>query len=247
MLKALAAELGEQPADSPKGEAKAAEAGKAADGAPGYARSNPVDVVFKGRRKLNKTDSEKATFHIDIDLSAAGIEYVVGDSFGLFPENDPELVEKIVAAIGAPRDFPIGDKTLVEVLTTDMSLGSASDSLFELISYITGGDRRAKAKKLAKGEDPDGDVLTLDVLAAIEKFPNLRPDPEAFVESLDPLQPRLYSISSSHNATPRPGVAHRRPCPLFRRGSYPARGRLVVARRAADAQHADQGLCAEGA
>src|SRR3979411_1553929 len=29
-----------------------------------------------------------------------------------------------------------------------------------------------------------------------------RPQAEAFVEALEPLQPRLYSISSSHNATP---------------------------------------------
>ncbi len=35
------------------------------------------------------------------------------------------------------------------------------------------------------------------MLAAIEKFPGVRPDPEAFIEALDPLQPRLYSISSS--------------------------------------------------
>ncbi len=33
-------------------------------------------------------------------------------------------------------------------------------------------------------------------------FPSVRPHPEAFVEALEPLQPRLYSISSSHNATP---------------------------------------------
>src|SRR4029077_15049747 len=38
---------------------------------------------------------------------------------------------------------------------------------------------------------------TLDVLAAIEKFSGVRPDPEAFIEALDPLQPRLYSIASS--------------------------------------------------
>jgi sulfite reductase (NADPH) flavoprotein alpha-component len=38
--------------------------------------------------------------------------------------------------------------------------------------------------------------------AAIEKFPGIRPDPEAFIESLDPLQPRLYSISSSPKANP---------------------------------------------
>jgi sulfite reductase (NADPH) flavoprotein alpha-component len=69
--------------------------------------------------------------------------------------------------------------------------------LFQLFSYITGGERRRKAKGLAVGEDPDGDAANLDVLAALEKFSGARPDPEAFIEALDPLQPRLYSISSS--------------------------------------------------
>ena len=40
------------------------------------------------------------------------------------------------------------------------------------------------------------------MLAALEKFPGLRPDPEAFVEALEPLQPRLYSISSSPRIDP---------------------------------------------
>ena len=65
-----------------------------------------------------------------------------------------------------------------------------------------GGERRQKAKALAAGEDPDGDAATLDVLAALEKFAPVHPDPEAFLECLEPLQPRLYSISSSPLATP---------------------------------------------
>ena len=186
--------------DGAPAEAKVEE--KIDDARPGYSRAKPGEVILEGRRRLNKADSAKSTYHIDIDLRGSGIEYVVGDSFGLFPTNSTELVDAVVAAIHAPRDFPIGDKTIVEVLTTEMSLGTAPDSLFELVSYITGGERRAKAKALAAGEDPDGDVATLDVLGVLEKFPNLRPDPEAFIESLDPLQPRLYSISSSHNATP---------------------------------------------
>ena len=202
-VKELFAEVGDAPAAKSGGEAVDVKAEEtAADVVPGYARAAPVDVVFEGRRRLNKQDSAKSTFHVDIDLREAGIEYVVGDSFGLFPTNSSTLVDMVVAAIGAPRDFPIGDKSIVEVLTSEVSLGTAPDSLFELVTYITGGERRAKAKLLAKGEDPDGDVATLDVLGVLEKFPNLRPDPEAFIESLDPLQPRLYSISSSHNATP---------------------------------------------
>ena len=204
-VKELAAELGDAPAageGSPKAEAKPEAVAASEESAAGYSRATPIDVVFEGRRRLNKMDSEKSTFHVDIDLSAAGIEYTVGDSFGLFPENDPALVDLVIAAIGAPRDFPVGDKSFADYLRTEVSLGLAPDALFELVSYITGGDRRTKAKLLAKGEDPDGDVHTLDVLAVLEKFPNLRPDPEAFIECLDPLQPRLYSISSSHNATP---------------------------------------------
>jgi sulfite reductase (NADPH) flavoprotein alpha-component len=83
-----------------------------------------------------------------------------------------------------------------------MSLSPAPDTLFELISFVTGGAQREKARALASGDDPDGDAANLDVLAALQKFSGVRPHPEAFVEALEPLQPRLYSISSSHNATP---------------------------------------------
>jgi sulfite reductase (NADPH) flavoprotein alpha-component len=74
--------------------------------------------------------------------------------------------------------------------------------LFQFISYLTGGERKQKAKALADGQDPDGDAATLDVLAALCKFPGIRPDPEAFIEALDPLQPRVYSISSSLKRNP---------------------------------------------
>ena len=88
------------------------------------------------------------------------------------------------------------------MLTDGVSLAPAPDMLFQLFSYLTGGARRQKAKALAAGEDPDGDAATLDVLAALEKFSGVRPDPEAFIEALDPLQPRLYSISSSPKTNP---------------------------------------------
>ena len=108
----------------------------------------------------------------------------------------------MIAALGAPPDFPIGGRTLREVLTAGVSLAPAPDMLFQLFSYITGGERRQKAQALASGEDPDGDAANLDVLAAIEKFPGTRPDPEAFIECLDPMQPRLYSIASSLRSNP---------------------------------------------
>jgi sulfite reductase (NADPH) flavoprotein alpha-component len=165
-------------------------------------RDNPVEATFLSRTLLNKPGSGKETWHIEFDIGATGLTYAAGDSLGVFPTNDPALVEAVLKAIDAPPDFPIGGRTLRDVLTDGVSLAPAPDMLFQLISYLTGGERRQKANALADGGDPDGDAETLDVLAALEKFRGVRPDPEAFIEALDPLQPRLYSIASSPKVDP---------------------------------------------
>jgi sulfite reductase (NADPH) flavoprotein alpha-component len=197
MLKTLFHELGDAALAPAAAPAPAGDLPAMTTGIPGCSRDNPVEAVFLSRRRLNKAGSEKETWHVEIELPEKGVDYSVGDSFGLIPSNDPALADAVLAALDAPADFPIGDRTLREVLIDGVSLGAAPDMLFQLFSYITGGERRQKAKALAAGDDPDGDAATLDVLAAIHKFSGVRPDPEAFVEALDPLQPRLYSIASS--------------------------------------------------
>jgi sulfite reductase (NADPH) flavoprotein alpha-component len=200
MLKNLYVELDAAPAAAKAAEpAVAAEAAptKAPAVAPGRSRDNPTSATFLSRTRLNKEGSAKETWHVEFDLAGSGLDYTVGDSFGVFPANDPALADAVIAALAAPADFPIGGRTLREVLIDSVSLGAAPDMLFQLYSYITGGTRRITARALSGGENPDGDAETLDVLAAIEKFPGARPDPEAFIEALDPLQPRLYSIASS--------------------------------------------------
>jgi sulfite reductase (NADPH) flavoprotein alpha-component len=196
MLKGLHEELERVPPVAPAA-TPAVESVPAVPVVPGCSRDHPVVATVLSRTRLNKPGSEKETWHLEFDLSACGLDYDVGDAFGLFPANEAGLVDSVINALGAPADFPIGGRMLREVLTDGVSLSPAPDMLFQLFSYITGGERRKKARALSTGEDPDGDAETLDVLAAIEKFPGIRPDPEAFIEALDPLQPRLYSISSS--------------------------------------------------
>jgi sulfite reductase (NADPH) flavoprotein alpha-component len=193
---ALVGEPAAAPADAPPAPAPAPRR------TPGTSRDNPVEAAFLKRTRLSKPGSSKETWHIDIDLSGTGLDYTVGDAFGIAPTNDLSLVDAVIHTLGAPADFPIGGRTLRDVLIDGVSLAPAPDMLFQLFSYLTGGDRRLKAKALAGGEDPDRDAATLDVLAAIEKFPGVRPDPEAFIESLEPLQPRLYSIASSPKVDP---------------------------------------------
>jgi sulfite reductase (NADPH) flavoprotein alpha-component len=208
MLKTLYAEFGAIPAATPAATKPSPASAKDPAPQPALAqiparaaaspsRDQPDEIVLLSRTRLNKPGSTKETWHVELDLGHSAISYAIGDSLGVFPRNHPALVDAVIAAIGAPPDFPIAGRSLRDVLTDSSSLGVAPDMLFELISYITGGERRQKAKDLARGADPDGDAATLDVLAALQKFPGIRPDPEAFIEALDPLQPRLYSIACS--------------------------------------------------
>lgn len=168
----------------------------------GRCRENPALATFLSRRKLNGEGSQKETWHVEFDLSGCGLDYVVGDAFGVIARNDPRLADAVIALLGARPDADVGGVPLRDALIAQRALGPAPDALFQLISYVTGGETRAKARRLAAGEDPDGDLDRLDVLGTLHKFTQARLSPEAFVEALDPLQPRLYSISSSHNATP---------------------------------------------
>ena len=159
-------------------------------------------MSFLSRRLLNGAGSEKETLHVDLDLTAADLDYEAGDSCGIFPKNELALVDLIIAMLGASHTTAVRGRTLREVLLDEVSLGIAPDALFELFSYISGGAVREKARALARGEDPDGDAARLDVLAVLQKFPTVRPHPEAFVDALETMQPRLYSIASSPKAAP---------------------------------------------
>ena len=174
---------------------------------PGRSRETPVEATFLSRAKLNGEGSDKETNHVEIDLSSCGLTYEPGDSFGLFATNCSELAELVAKRLEVSVDEPIahdGETMPLGVwLSEKVSLGAAPDALFELLGALASDpDDKTRLAKLAEGEDPDGDLATLDVLAALEKFPAVTPAPAELLGALDPLQPRLYSISSALSADP---------------------------------------------
>src|SRR6202044_1945086 len=173
MLKTLYEDLDK--ASAPGAASTPAAAAPTPIGELGRSRDNPAPATFLSRRLLNKDGSEKETWHIEFDLSGCGLDYEVGDSFGIFARNELGHVHQIIALLGASHTTAVRGRTLREVLTDEVSLAPAPDSLFELISFITGGAQREKARALAQGDDPDGDAATLDVMAALQKFSGVRP------------------------------------------------------------------------
>ena len=87
-------------------------------------RDAPVEAVFRMATRLNGKGSEKDTRHVVLDIAGSGLAYAPGDSFGLYPRNDPALAEAILAALRVPHDFPVGGKPIRDALIEDYALGA---------------------------------------------------------------------------------------------------------------------------
>src|SRR5262245_66063856 len=66
---------------------------------------------FSGRHlvniRLTGPGSEKDTRHHEIAIDGAPATYLPGDALGIHPKNNPELVDRVLTAIGARGDEPI--------------------------------------------------------------------------------------------------------------------------------------------
>ena len=178
---------------------------------PSPARATPPSMPSSAWRRASTARARRRTRATSCSTSpAAGSATRRATASASIPRNDPALADAVRAALRVPPDFPVGGKPIRDALIEDYALGLAPDMLFELMSYLVGGERRQKAKALAKGEDPDGDAATLDVLAVLEKFaPGAsRPGSVRGVPRAAAAAPLLHRLLPPHHAGP--AASHRR-------------------------------------
>lgn len=203
MLKKLLKEKGDAPR---KGAATngATVNGAATAAAPsGFTRNHPFSATITSCENLNGEGSKKQTTHAVInlgegDLAADGLDYVVGDSLGVFPTNCPELVGELLAALGVE-----GDDTLREQLTKKYNLRDVDDELLDKLAELATDASESQAVKALTDAD---ELDTMDVLDVLRRAPSAKIEPEALLSALTLISPRLYSIASSLKA--HPGEVH---------------------------------------
>ena len=183
----LSALAGETPAPAVTAAATPAAESAAPDIEPGYSRARPFPAPLLAVRRLSGSGSAKAVNHVEFSLADSGITYEAGDALGLVPLNDPALADAVAAALGCdgeePVPTPAGELPLRTALVRNFDLGKPTPELLaacglapaSTLHHVIDAVAAAGAKRLAPGE---------------------------FVRLLRPLQPRLYSISSSPKAYP---------------------------------------------
>lgn len=140
---------------------------------------------------LNDIGSEKQTHHIEISLNKEELRYQVGDALGVFPENPLDVVEDIIKISNIKFNKNIKHPVVGNV--SIFTLLKKRLNIFFLPKRIV--------KKYAELFQKDIPNMRMDFLDLLKNFPLREPEKiETFIKMLEPIIPRLYSISSSPEA-----------------------------------------------
>ena len=188
-----------------------------------YNKANPFPATLLVRQKITGRDSEKDVRHIEIDLSGSGLQYRAGDALGVWFENDPAVVDEILAAVSLKGDEPVNaggqGKTVREALLHDWEIGLNTPQFVQGYAEISGNPELKQA-----AADASAYAAANPIAGIVSQYPAAL-TAEQLAGLLRPLAPRLYSISSApeevgeevhltvgvlryeHNGIPRTGAA----------------------------------------
>jgi sulfite reductase (NADPH) flavoprotein alpha-component len=178
------------------------------DSASLYSRKNPFPALHKVNRVLSGSGSSKETRHHEICLADSGLAYEVGDSLGVFPRNNPELVDQILGVAGlsgaAEVTGPDGQlKPLRNLLIGDVVI-TAPGKEFLAAVVAKAGDAASVLAGLTQDQTRKKELEDYlwgrEVIDLLLEFKGLQWEASEFAKVLRKLQPRLYSIASSRKA-----------------------------------------------
>jgi sulfite reductase (NADPH) flavoprotein alpha-component len=163
-----------------------------------YSRKKPLKTRLLTCQKITGRDSEKDIRHIEIDLEGSGLDYLPGDSLGVWFKNDQELVDDLLALLNmAPEEtVHVHDepKPVREALTETFELTLLHPAFVTDYAELTENEELRQIA--AETESLRDYVETRQIIDVIREFPSAI-EAEAFVGLLRKLTPRLYSIASS--------------------------------------------------
>ena len=163
-------------------------------------KQNPYLAKITSKKLLSGKQSNKEVIHYEICLGDSGIIYQPGDSVGIFPINDEDLVKAIVNRLQlSPTYTPEGYGTnIYELLEKRFEILTPTG---RLIKFINENIDHKLLNQSLNSEDRNALInfkYGKDVLDFMNLDKNLKFDVKEFLTLLKPLQHRAYSIASSN-------------------------------------------------
>jgi sulfite reductase (NADPH) flavoprotein alpha-component len=165
-----------------------------------FTKDNPFQAEILEKINLQGKGSDRTTLHLELD---ADLHYEPGDSAGIIPINSTLLVNELLVVTKLDGDeklpFNGNDTTLFEVLKQKVELSKITIDVLKRYLEFAPNDELAKLLKSPKKLQDY--LYGRDIIDLFTDYPSQITAID-LVKLLRPLQPRLYSISSSPKAVP---------------------------------------------
>lgn len=201
-------ELQEETAQASSAPAEAAAPAAPAPEQPAYSRTNPFRAEILDNINLNGRGSAKETRHVELSLEGSGLTFEPGDSLGMFPENDPLLVDQLIREMDwNPEETVVlnkqGDiRSLRKALLSHFEITVLTKPLLEKMSKLTNNEKLQELLETEQADDLRSYLEGRDLLDLLKDYGPWQGGAADVVGNLRKIPPRLYSIASSPSANP---------------------------------------------
>ncbi|MGA4517604.1 assimilatory sulfite reductase (NADPH) flavoprotein subunit [Solibacillus silvestris] len=167
-----------------------------------YDKNNPFYAEVLESINLNGRGSNKKTQHLELSLEGSGLTYEPGDSVGILPENDANLVTALQLSLGFEGSEVVTvknhSKSLNEALTLHFEITVLTKPLLQKLAVFSEND---KLEALLEDDSKLKEyVYGRDLLDVVQTFGPFNWNAQQFVDQLRKNPVRLYSIASSQKA-----------------------------------------------
>ncbi|CUR53535.1 Sulfite reductase [NADPH] flavoprotein alpha-component [Serratia symbiotica] len=167
-----------------------------------YNKKKPFIAKLIINKKITGYYSNKDIRHIEIDISNSNLIYQPGDALGIWLENDPILINELLQLLSLKGDELISIKynsfTLKKALLNYFELTQNTE--FIVKNYIILSNNKKLTHLLKNKELIQKYIKNTPIIDMIRQKP-INLNAQQFINLLNPIKPRLYSISSSQMQT----------------------------------------------
>ncbi|KHF38161.1 assimilatory sulfite reductase (NADPH) flavoprotein subunit [Halalkalibacter okhensis] len=169
-----------------------------------YSRTNPFRAEVLENINLNGRGSNKETRHLELSLEGSGLTFEPGDSLGVYPENDPNLVDNLIKELNVNPTESVQinkqgeSRSIKEALTINFEITVLTKALLEKASAFL--KNKDLTDLLTNAEKVKEYINGRDLLDLISDFGPWNGSAQDLISILRKLPARLYSIASSLTA-----------------------------------------------
>ncbi|EKF73017.1 NADPH-sulfite reductase [Alcanivorax hongdengensis A-11-3] len=185
----------------PKSDSAAAPIPAAAPATTTISRQNPLDVEVLENLRLSDSRRRQPIHHLELALETTDLALKPGDAVGILADNPPALVAAVLDACNLSGDAAVSvngqSLPLVQALRQHLDLTLPSSRFLEFWAELSGNDA-LRHRASADSREQRQYLKQVQIIDLLTQAP-ATPEPQALVDALRPLQPRLYDVANSLN------------------------------------------------